>query len=131
MHTCCSTLSHRWDQSEVSRLWVPERLFCIVIGENPGSDASEYFYAPPVEYADDPVTVRRRLLRGLYQEDLIAEPTLEGFRDAGFLFDHGIRCSLSRAVIQAERRAARRYQSVRVGKASHLAAYVAQAASVW
>jgi len=128
---CCVAGSHHWDRYEVARVWAPQHLCCFIIGENPGAADSEYFYAKPESYAEDPVDVRRRLLRGLRDERLIAEPTLEAFREAGFLFDHGIRCSLPRRVVRAEHRAAMRYASTRVGRAPHLVPFLSQAPTVW
>lgn len=86
MPACCSAVKHPWDEHEVERRWLPRALRCLIIGENPGDTTSEYFYQPPASYASDAVVVRRALLRGLHHHGLIPEPTLEGFRDAGFLF---------------------------------------------
>jgi len=36
--------------------------------------------------------VRTILLAGLHGAGLLASPTLEAFRAAGFVLDHGIRC---------------------------------------
>lgn len=94
MPTCCGAEKHGWDRQEVERRWLPTTLRCFVVGENPGDTTSEYFYERPASYAADEVTVRRALLRGLHEQGLIAEATLEGFQEAGFLFDHAIRCQL-------------------------------------
>jgi hypothetical protein len=65
-----------------------------VVAENSGDTTSHYFYQRPASYESDEVAVRRALLRGLREQGLITVATLEGFRDAGFLFDHAIRCQL-------------------------------------
>ena len=131
MLACCGAASHSWDQYQVEHLWLPRRLRCLIIGENPGSEASEYFYAVPKSYVKDAVVVRRCLLRGLHAQKLIREATLEGFRDAGFLFDHAIRCPLPSSVVEDERRAARRYASTRVMNPTHLCPWLSQATAVW
>ena len=74
--------------------WLPRVVRYLLIGENPGDSDSEYFYQRPRSYDADKVAVRRALLHGLHQQRLITEPTLEAFRDAGFLFDHAIRCHM-------------------------------------
>jgi hypothetical protein len=102
-----------------------------IIGANPGSTASEYFYERPASYESDEVVVRRALLRGLRQQGLITDATLEGFRDAGFLFDHAIRCQLPSKVVKSEQEKAKRYASQRVGTASHLRRCLPQARVVW
>lgn len=131
MHACCKAASHPWDRYEVDLRWLPGRLRCLIVGENPGSDDSDYFYTVPRSYSDDTVGVRRRLLCGLHNKNLIQEATLEAFREAGFLFDHAIRCPLPREVVEAERRAARRYASERVKHPAHLEGAIAQASAVW
>ena len=108
MPACCGAEKHEWDRLEVERRWLPARLQCLVIGENPGDTTSEYFYERPPSYASDGVVVRRALLAGLRHEGLIADATLEGFREAGFLFDHAIRCQLPSEVVAAERMQAAR-----------------------
>lgn len=131
MLPCCGASAHPWDQYEVEKRWFPQTVRCLVVGENPGALDSEYFYATPKDYARDRVIVRRCLLRGLYHEKFIYEPTLEAFRDAGFLFDHGIRCPLSREEVKREQRAAKCYRSRRVGCASHLVPLLSQSSIVW
>jgi hypothetical protein len=131
MLACCGAVLHPWDRHEVQQQWLPGTLRCLIIGENPGDTDSQYFYAPPQSYARDRGTVRRCLLRGLCDQKLISETTLEGFRNAGFLFDHAIRCPLSQIVVKAERHAARRYASPRVDEPVHLLASLSQAVVVW
>jgi hypothetical protein len=128
---CCGAEKHAWDRLEVERHWLPATLRCFIVGENPGDTKSEYFYERPASYAEDQVAVRRALLSGLHQQGLIATATLEGFREAGFLFDHAIRCQLSPSLVQAERQKAMRYASLRVGDTNHLRPWLAQACVVW
>ena len=103
MHACCGAEKHGWDRLEVERYWLPPILRWFIVGENPGDTTSEYFYERPASYAQDKVAVRSALLRGLHQQGLIAEATLEGFQEAGFLFDHAIRCQLSPMIVSSER----------------------------
>lgn len=131
MLSCCGAAAHPWDQYEVEKRWRPPTVRCLIVGENPGALTSEYFYAVPKNYASDRVIVRRCLLRGLYHERLIHEATLDAFRDAGFLFDHGIRCPLSREEVKREQRAAKSYRSRCVGCASHLVPLLSQSSIVW
>jgi len=128
---CCDAEIHEWDRWEVERQWLPSILRCFIVGENPGDRTSEYFYNPPASYALDRVVVRRALLDGLYRRGLIVEPTLEGFREAGFLFDHAIRCQLSSEAVKSERQKATRYASPCVGNADHLRPWLAKAHVVW
>jgi len=111
--------------------WHPPTLRCYIVGENPGDTQSEHFYQRPASYDTDEVAVRRALLRGLSQQALIAEATLEAFRDAGFLFDHAIRCQLSSEVVKSEREKAKRYASTRVDTAAHLLRWLSRAQVVW
>jgi hypothetical protein len=129
--TCCGAKNHQWERFEVERRWLPTTLRCFIVGENPGDTTSEYFYERPASYASDKVAVRRALLWGLHQQGLISEPTLEGFRDSGFLFDHAIRYQLSSDVVSSERERAMRYTSPRVKNTSHLQPWLAQARAVW
>ncbi len=131
---CCGATEHPWDRYNVPRDWFPRSLRCLIIGENPGYPAtarsltpSEYFYTDPPR---DNVVVREALLHGLHREGLIPEARLKGFRDAGFLFDHAIRCLLPKEVVKRERQAAMRYASHRVEHPDHLRA-LAQARVVW
>ena len=131
MLICCGKDLHQWDRFEVERVWWPQRLRCLIIGENPGDVGARYFYEVPADYTTDPVDVRRGLLENLFSEKLLAEPTLEAFREAGFLFDHAIRCLCSQAVVHKEQQAARRYASSRVQRPTHLLAALSQAPIVW
>lgn len=92
MLPCCKAEKHGWERFDVERSWLPAMLRCLIVGENPGGLSAEYFYERPASYESDKVDVRKGLLRGLREQHLIGEPTLEGFRDAGFLFDHATRC---------------------------------------
>lgn len=131
MLACCSAASHPWELFNVQQHWLPETLRCFIIGENPGDTDSQYFYDQPQSYDRDRVIVRKCLLRSLHDQQLISEATLEGFRSAGFLFDHAIRCPLSKTVVKAERQAARRYASIRVENSGHLLVLLSQASVVW
>lgn len=128
---CCGAAKHEWDRFEVELRWVPRVLQCFIISENPGGTKSEYFYQPPVSYDSDDVVIRRGLLRGLHEQGLTAEATLEGFRDAGFLFDHAIRCQLPPKIVGVEREKAKRYASLRAENIDHLRSWLAQARVVW
>jgi hypothetical protein len=123
---CCSEEAHRWDWFGVESEWLPPQLRCFIVGENPGSFKTAYFYE-----AKRSVPVRTILLRELYRRRVITEPTLVAFRSAGFLFDHGIRCRLAKAEIKEERRLARQYKSPRATGASHLERFLRNAAAVW
>ncbi len=105
---------------------MPTDLRCFVVGENPGSADSPYFYD-----ARRAVAVRTIVLRELQRRGHITAPTLEAFRAAGFLFDHGIRCHLSEGDIKAEARLARRYASPRCAGAHHLKPWIERARAVW
>lgn len=131
MPACCGAEKHGWDRLEVERRWLPPTLRCFIVGENPGDATSEYFYERPASYAQDKVVVRRALLGGLHQQGLIAEATLDGFQEAGFLFDHAVRCQLPSKIVRSERQKATRYASRCVGNADHLRPWLAQARVVW
>jgi hypothetical protein len=85
----------RRDRYEVRRLWVPRPLRCLVVGEGPGfRNTSPYFYQQHPHLGEpkkDPVEVRGYLLDALHAQGLVRAPTLEAFRDGGFLFDHALR----------------------------------------
>src|ERR1700737_4001314 len=130
MSGCCGA-EHPWDQYQVPRKWSPTVLRCLIIGENPGKLGSEYFYAVPASFPSDRVVVRKQLLFGLCSQGLISEPTLEGFRDGGFLFDYAIRCNLTPEVVKMERQAALRYAWRRVEHPFHLQRSLSDAGSVW
>ncbi len=127
---CCNH-THPFDSYRVAQQWHPSKIRCLIIGENPGSENSQYFYAPPRSYEDDLVKIRRGLLRNLFKEDLLLKPTLEGFRDAGFLFDHAIRCPLPPEAVAKERSAARRVKAKSVQNPEHLRAILDHAPIVW
>lgn len=129
--TCCGVAEHPWDRFKVDLFWRPPQLRCLIVGENPGDVESPYFYEVPGSYANDPVDVRRGLLRGLHSQKLLTTATLEGFLDAGFLFDQAIRCPLSREEMRKERGPAMRYASSRVQRPAHLLAPLSQAPIVW
>jgi hypothetical protein len=131
MLKCCGTDTHPWDRFEVEKCWLPSTLRCLVVGENPGDANSEYFYKRPANYDNDKVAVRRALLQGLHEHGLIRSATLEAFQEAGFLFDHAIRCQLPSKVISVERSKAMRYASDLVKEPNHLGLRVAEAGLVW
>jgi len=122
---CCQQV-HPWDQFSVEANWRPPLLRCLVIGENPGSATTAYFYQ-----ADRDVAVRTILLCDLHRAGIIAAPALDVFRAAGFLFDHGIRCRLSGNEVTTHRRLARGYASPRANAGTHLAPLIRDASAVW
>jgi hypothetical protein len=69
--------------------------------------------------------------RGLTVAGLIGAPTLEEFRAAGFLFDHGIRCYMSFKLLETHRRSADRPLPGLPGNVEHLRPLLAEAQSVW
>jgi len=66
-----------------------------------------------------------------HSRGIIAVPTLDAFRAAGFLFDHGIRCRLADREVATQRRLARTYSSPRANAATHLASFIRNASAVW
>jgi hypothetical protein len=130
LEVCCG-LTHPWDTYQVESRWLPDPLHCLIIGENPGSPDSEYFYQVPKDYLTDPVVVRRAILQGLFQTTLISEPTLLGFREGGFIFDHAIRCQRPSDIVKAERQRAPRYKTARVKNPIHLRPLLEKAPLVW
>jgi hypothetical protein len=70
--------------SNVQREWRPERLRCLIVGESPEAKESLHFYDPVPSQGEDPIVVRRLLLRGLVENDLIETDTLDAFRAGGF-----------------------------------------------
>ncbi len=52
---CCGKL-HAWDIYDVPNRWKPQRVRCLIVGENPGEQGSMYFYDVPANH--DPVRVR-------------------------------------------------------------------------
>ena len=123
---CCGERLHAWERFRVEEEWVPDDLRCFVVGENPGSADSVYFYD-----ASKAAPVRTIVLRELHTQGHINAPTLAAFRASGFLFDHGIRCHLSDGDIKAEARLARRYASPRCAAADHLKPWIDHAPAVW
>jgi hypothetical protein len=128
---CCGAEGHEWDRLEVETRWLPKKLRCFIVGENPGDTVSEYFYERLASHTSDDVAVRRAILRGLHTQGLIAEPTLDAFQAGGFLFDHAIRCQLPSSVVTSEREKAKRYASRRVENVEHLKHWLSQACVVW
>lgn len=131
MVKCCGAERHQWEICNVEMDWLPGVLKCLVIGENPGDATSEYFYNARSRYETDQVVVRHALLHGLKAHGLINEATLDGFKAAGFLFDHAIRCQLPADVVARERQRAMRYASMRVAQADHLRSRIGAAQAVW
>lgn len=127
---CCNH-AHPYDDFDVQGCWQPSQLRCLIIGENPGGLESAYFYDPPESYERDPVKVRRGLILNLFELRLLHAPTLEGFREAGFLFDHAIRCPLPKEIVKKERDAAKRHKAKRVQNPEHLREHLACAPIVW
>jgi hypothetical protein len=80
---------HPYDFYRVSEQWWPESTKCLIVGETPGGPSSPYFYD-----LNQSVRIRRNLLLGLHKNGLIASQTLPAFKEAGFLFDHAIRCKV-------------------------------------
>jgi hypothetical protein len=115
----------------VAQHWWPERLTCLIVGESPGRPGADYFYDRIPSERPDPVVVRGNLLLGLSEVGLLAAPTLEAFRDAGFAFDHAIRCQLPMSVISVERELAAMYESPKAAAADHLKPLIDVAPNVW
>jgi len=63
-----------------------------MIGESPGENLARYFY----NASRKRVAIRTLMLRELRRHDLLDELTLAAFQKAGFLFDHAVRCLLSK-----------------------------------
>jgi hypothetical protein len=104
--------------------WRPPLLRCLIVGENPGTAQTPYFYD-----RQRGVAVRTILLRELHAARLLTAATLDAFRAGGFLFDHGIRCHLDD--VTTDRRLAKRYASPRASTATHLAPLIEAAPMVW
>ncbi len=126
----CCRRAHPFETADVQARW-PRDLKCLIVGESPGSPGSDYFYDPVPSGGRDPVEVRRYLLLGLTRIGLISTPSLEAFRDSGFLFDHAIRCQLPSEVIAEERRRARLFRSARAHEAHHLVPLIDAVPKVW
>jgi hypothetical protein len=127
---CCG-VSHPFDASLARRALWPDRVRCLVIGENPGVPGAAYFYDPVPSNRTDPIEIRRYMLAALAGEGLIEEPSLEAFSKAGFALDHVVRCQLPSRMIAAERRLAARYGSKRAAAADHLPPLIRHAEKVW
>jgi hypothetical protein len=125
---CCGKC-HGWDVYDVARRWTPSTIRCLIVGENPGDESSPYFYQAVVDR--DPVSVRRNLLYGLKSAGLISAPTLDAFRAAGFLFDHGIRCHMPFQRVEAYRRSADRPEPLLPGNGEYLRPLLEKAGVVW
>jgi hypothetical protein len=123
---CCRDRAHAWDEFRVGTDWLPDRVRCLIVGENPGSTSTAYFYDGARR-----VAVRTILLRELHGAGIVTSPTLEAFRAAGLLFDHGIRCRLADAEVATQRRLAREYLSPRANAATHLTPLIRDASGVW
>jgi hypothetical protein len=129
MNGCCDAI-HSFDACHVAEDWWPSQLKYLIVGETP-SHSSPYFYARLPDQRRDPVRVRRNLLDGLVRSGHIAAPTLPAFKEAGFLFDHAIRCRLSKSETKKEWRKARQFRSDRAHAAHHLAPVLAAVTKVW
>jgi len=97
-NSCCNQI-HPFDQFDVAEKWIPQKVKCLIMGENPGDTSSSYFYEISNDYMNDKIRVRRSLLSGLLSQKLIIEQNLEAFKRAGFLFDHAIRCHLPSSIV--------------------------------
>jgi len=86
----------------------------------PGSSGSRLFLRPNTERYSRSRGCEGNLLAGLSEAGLLAAPTLEAFREAGFAFDHAIRCQLPMRVISVERDLATVYESAKAEVADHL-----------
>src|SRR5947207_13863807 len=120
MLTCCGAQKHPWNTFSVRAKWMPDSVSCLIVAESPGADPEKYFYNERRK-----VAVRTIMLSGLYRHGLIVEPTLPAFREAGFLFDHAIRCLLPSKIILHEAKLAKRYESPRASTARRLRPFLA------
>ncbi len=120
-----------FESRKVRERWWPKELRCLVVGESPGGPGSPYFYDQIPVDEDDPVTIRQNFLGALARLKIIASPTLESFRDGGFVFDHAIRAQLPMERIQLERALAAKYESKLASEALHLRPFIEEAQSVW
>lgn len=123
---CCDAREHPWDQFSVTARWIPTELRCLIIGESPGENVEKYFYNQ-----SRMVAVRTIMLRELHHHGMLSAPSLDAFRNAGFLFDHGIRCLLNSETIQQEANLANQYRSSRAANAVHLDPFLAVMSPVW
>ena len=120
---CCSNRAHPWDTFAVSKTWCPSDLRCLIVGESPSE--------PYIYDAHRRAAIQTMLLKDLHSHELIAKPNLSAFRDAGFLFDHAIRCLLPQPVIKQEWRRAKKFSSNRAETAIHLQPLLSAATKVW
>lgn len=123
--SCCST-QHPFETFNVRNNWWPSTPKYLIIGESPGGPNAHYFYDE-----EHCVRIRRNLLMGLHRFQLISDPTLEEFKNGGFLFDHSIRCHLAPMEIKREWRRARKYESPRAAAAHHLVPSLSVFPIVW
>ena len=128
----CSHKNHPFDSRHVRENWLPQQLNCLIIGENPGSTSSPYFYDPIPNNRGDPVRVRSQLLKMLSQIGIVSSPDLIAFKSAGLVFDHGIRCPLdSKAEITRQRHLAAGFHSPLAHEAAYLRPLIERAHKVW
>lgn len=128
----CSHNNHPFDSRHVQENWWPRELKCLIIGENPGSSTSAYFYDPIPKSKRDSIRVRSQLLKMLSQIGIISSPDLGAFKSAGLVFDHGIRCPLdSKPEIARQRRLAATFRSPLAHEAVYLQPFIEQAHKVW
>jgi hypothetical protein len=127
----CCTDKHPFDQFAVVEKWWPGKIKCLIVGENPGAADSLYFYDRHQAEGSDPVHVRKYLLAMLKTHGLIKDPSLGAFREAGFAFDHAIRCPLPQEVVEKERQAAQRFRSERAHRAEHLRDVLGRVPKTW
>jgi hypothetical protein len=128
--SCCGS-THPFDSAEVRSKWWPANPRCLIIGESPGRPGGDYFYDCLPDGEPDAVTVRANLLSGLVAVGLIRSATLESFRDAGFFFDHVIRCQLPLDQVAVERNRAATYISHRAKAAEHLKPFLTAFPKAW
>lgn len=125
--SCGCGKEHPWETFSVAGEWMPAPLRCLVVGESPGENAEKHFYNTKRKR----VAIRTIMLRELDRHRLVDYPTLGAFKNGGFLFDHAIRCLLSKDTIRRERDLADRYQSPRAEASHHLSGPLHQAPAVW
>jgi hypothetical protein len=125
--SCSCGTEHPWDTFSVAADWMPPVLRCFVIGESPGDNPVKYFYNSRRKR----VAIRTIMLRELRRHGLLDDMTLPAFQKAGFLFDHAIRCLLTKPTIRREHRLAAQYASPLAQAANHLDGRLAHAPSVW
>src|SRR6476659_8910963 len=122
---CCQT-DHPFDTFRVTEKWWPAEERFLIIGENPGTIDSPYFYD-----TTRPVRIRQHLLKGLESCHMIPSQTLDAFKASGFLFDHAIRCPLTAGEVKYEWRRATRYESLRTATIKHLDSALGAFQFIW